>query len=396
MSDSPPLSRFRWVPYVAVVVVIAAGVWRFSARNKPSGNHGGGNPPWAGTGNNQAIPVRVVKAEKRDLAVHLKAIGTVAPLNTVIVRSRVDGQLMRVIFEEGQHVEKGRLLAEIDPEPYRIRLAEAEGEQRRNLAQLESARADLRRLQQLFEKKLVTTQEMEAQQALVREHEGTLAADEAAVANARLQLGYTRIEAPISGRLGLRRVDAGNLIRANDTEGLVTITQTQPIAVMFTVPEVDLPKVLEPLRAGRQLPAEAWDRGERRRLATGELKTVDNQIELATGTLRLKAEFANEDEALFPNQFVNVRLRVRVLDDALVIPAATVQFGSRGTYVFVVNDKNKVNVREVTLGPADGLLQAVDSGLQAGDAVVLEGIDRLREGRNVVVVDDRADAKQAP
>lgn len=388
MSEKSPSPRRRWVLYLVTALILAAGVWYFSQRQKPTGNRWGPNPAWAGTGNSPAMPVRVVKAERRALAVHLKAIGTAIPLNTVTVRSRVDGLLLKVLFEEGQMVKAGDVLAEVDPEPYRIDLAQAEGRQRQNTAQLQNARADLERFRQLYQRNLVTSQEMETAEALVRQREGTLAADQAAVDEARLQLGYTRIEAPIAGRTGLRRVDAGNLVRANDANGLVVITQTQPIAVMFTVPEVDLAKVLEPMRAGERLTVEAWDRSEQHLLATGVLVTVDNQIDLATGTVRLKAEFPNQDERLFPNQFVNVRLRVRTLADAIIIPAAAVQFGSRGTYVFVVNDKNQSTVREIVLGAVEGSEQAVTSGLVPGDAVVLEGIDRLREGRNVVIVED--------
>lgn len=389
MSAHPPRSRSRWFIYGITVLLIAVGVWYFSRVEKPQGNNWGPNPAWAGDGRAPAMPVRVVPAERRDLPVYLKAIGTVTPLNTVTVQSRVTGQLLRVVFEEGQRVEKGELLAEIDAEPYRIQLAQAEGQLGQNQAQLQTAQADLERFQQLFDKKLVTTQEMDNQRALVRERQSALASDQAEVDDARLQLAYTRIEAPIAGRLGLRRVDEGNLIRANDAAGLVTITQTRPIAVMTTVPEVDLPKVLEPLRAGEQLTVEAWDRSEQKLLARGFLKTVDNQIDLATGTLKLKAEFPNEDESLFPNQFVNIRVRVRTLKDAVVIPSAAVQFGSRGTYVFVVNEQNKSTVRDIVLGAAEGLEQAVTSGLQPGDRVVLEGIDRLREGRDVVVVEDK-------
>jgi membrane fusion protein, multidrug efflux system len=388
MSDRPPSPLRRWSVYGVIILLIAAGVWYFSLREKPNGNRWGPNPAWAGTGQGQVMPVRVVRAERRDLPVHLKAIGTVTPLNTVTVRSRVDGQLLRVVFEEGQRVEKGQLLAEIDPETYRIALAQAEARLQQNLAQLETARADLERFRQLYDKSLVTSQQMEAQEALVRQREGALAADQAAVDDARLELAYTRIEAPIAGRLGLRRVDAGNLVRANDTNGLVVLTQTQPIAVMFTVPEVELPQVLAALRAGEPPVVEAWDRNERTLLARGVLTTVDNQIDLATGTVRLKGEFANADESLFPNQFVNVRLRVRTLRDAVVIPAAAVQFGSRGTYVFVVNDQNESTLRDIVLGPAEGAEQAVTEGLAPGDAVVLEGIDRLREGRKVLVVDE--------
>ncbi|AOS45534.1 Multidrug resistance protein MdtA precursor [Lacunisphaera limnophila] len=396
MSALTAPSRKRWFIYALVALLFVAGAWYFSLKKKPEGNRWGPNPAWAGTGKSPAMPVRVVKAERRDLAVHLKAIGSVTPLNTVTVQSRVDGELMRLHFAEGQWVEKGQLLAEIDPETYRIRLAQAEGQLRQNQAQVQTARADLERFQLLYEKQLVTSQQMEAQQALVREREGALASDQAAADNARLQLAYTRIEAPIAGRLGLRRVDQGNLIRANTTTGLVTITQTRPIAVMSTVPEVDLPKVLEPLRAGEQLAVEAWDRGEQKLLARGTLTNVDNQIDLATGTLKIKAEFPNEDESLFPNQFVNIRLKVRTLTDAVVIPSAAVQFGSRGTYVFVINEKNQATVRDIVLGAAEGLEQAVTSGLAPGDAVVLEGIDRLREGRDVVVVTDTPAANPAP
>lgn len=395
-AETAPPSRIRWILYGIVIIAVVIGVWRFSIREKRErGRWSGPNPAWAGEPGSYASPVRVVGAERRDLPVQLKAIGTVTPLNTVTVRSRVDGQLLRIAFEEGARVRAGDLLAEIDPEPYRIRLAEVEGRQKQNLSQLETARADLERLRQLNEKNLVTNQEMDAQQALVREREGAVASDAAAVANARLQLAYTRVEAPIAGRLGLRRVDPGNLIRANDADGLVTITQTQPIAVMFTVPEVDLPKVIEPLRAGTQLPVEAWDRGERSLLATGTLTTVDNQIDLATGTLRLKATFANDDESLFPNQFVNVRLRVRVIEGAIVIPAAAVQFGARGTYVYVVTPDNKASLREVALGASDGVVQAIERGLEPGESVVIEGIDRLREGRNVIVVEDQPAAAPA-
>lgn len=392
MTESNPPPRRRWPLYLVTLVLIGAGVWYFSRRAAPvsGGWRSGPNPAWAGEGRSPRMPVRVVKAERRDLPVHLKAIGTVTPLNTVTVRSRVDGKLERVLFTEGQMVEAGEVLAELESEPFRIALAQTEGRLQQNQAQLETARTDLARLRQLYEKNLVTNQEMEAQQSLVRAREGAVAADQAAADEARLRLAYTRIEAPIPGRLGLRRVDAGNLIRANDPEGLVVITQTQPIAVQFTVPEVDLDQVVGPLRAGQALVAEAWDRSERNLLGRGELRSVDNQIDLATGTLRLKAEFPNDEERLFPNQFVNVRLRVRTLSGVLVIPSAAVQFGSRGTYVFIVTPQAQAAVRDIVLGPADGLEQAVLSGLQEGDPVVLEGVDRLRDGRDVLVVEPGA------
>lgn len=389
MPDAhPPASPFRWFLYGAIVLGIAVAIWYFGFHGR-SGGHDRNRSSWGGRPNfNQPMPVRTVTAERRALAVHLKSIGTVVPLNTVTVRSRVDGQLLKVLFAEGEKVEKGQLLAEIDPGPYRIRLAQAEGQQRQNLAQLQAAQNDLKRFQQLHEKTLLTTQELEQQQALVTEREGALASYQAQVDDARLQLNYTKIVAPIAGRLGLRQVDAGNLVRAGEAGGLVVITQTRPISVLFTVPEVDLQKVLDPLRAGEQLPVEAWDRSERHQLASGTLKTVDNQIDVATGTLRLKAEFANEDERLFPNQFVNIRLRVRTLENAVIIPAAAVQYGSRGPYVYIINAKQQSIVRDVVLGPAEGSHQSIEKGLEAGDIVVLEGLDRLREGRSVTIVNE--------
>lgn len=383
-------SRRRWFLYAAVALVFIGGVWYFTSTKAPDA----GGMPWRQRGGNQATPVRAEVAQRRDLAVQLRTIGTVVPLNIVTVRSRVEGELLRVAFTEGQAVEQGQLLAEIDAAPYRTRLAQMEAQLRQNTAQLRTAQADLERFQQLHSRALISPQQLEAQQALVADREGAQAADQAQVDDARRQLAYTRIEAPITGRVGLRQVDAGNLVRPGDAKGLVVITQTRPIAVSFTVPEMELQQVIDPLRAGVQMPVEAWDRNEQTLLATGVLRTVDNQIDLATGTLRLKAEFANADERLFPNQFVNVRLRVRTLPQAVVIPDAAVQFGSRGTYVYVVNEKTEATVRDIVLGPVDSGLQSVVTGLEGGERVVIEGVDRLREGRPVLVVDH--DGQKAP
>jgi multidrug efflux system membrane fusion protein len=389
--SSPSRSRRSWIVYCVLTLIFSAGVWFFGFRTPPV-NPNATKSFFRKKGGATPVPVRAAAAEHRNLEVYLKAIGTVVPLNTVTVRSRVDGEMLRLAFEEGQQVEKGQLLAEIDPTSYKIRLAQVEGQQQQNVAQGQTVRSDLERFKQLHAQSLVTPQQLEQQQALVAERDGALATDKAHVDEARLQLAYTRIEAPISGRAGLRRVDVGNLVRANDTNGLVTITQTRPISVMFTVPEIDLAKVIEPLRAGEHLVVEAWDRSEQTRLASGVLKTSDNQIDIATGTLRLKAEFSNHDEKLFPNQVVNIRLRVRTLTDALVIPVAAVQFGSRGTYVYLVNEQNQATVRDIVLGPSDGTYQSVAQGLKPGEPVVLEGLDRLREGRTVVVVGDNPNA----
>lgn len=382
MSQAP--SPRRWFLYTAVALAFAGGVWYFAVRKQAAPMGMGGQ--WR-RNNNQATPVRAEIVQRRDLAVQLRAIGTVLPINIVTVRSRVEGELMKVAFTEGQAVEQGQLLAEIDPEPSRIRLAQVEAQMRQNAAQLRTAKADLERFQQLNGQALISAQQLEAQQALVADREGALAANQSQVDDARRQLAYTKIEAPIAGRLGLRQVDAGNLVRPSDAKGIVVITQTRPIAVSFTVPEMDLRQVIDPLRAGEQMPVEAWDRNEQALLATGVLKTVDNQIDLTTGTLRLKAEFANGDEKLFPNQFVNVRLRVRTLTKAVVVPGAAVQFGSRGTYVFLVNEKNEATVRDVVLGPTDGSMQSITKGLEGGERVVIEGVDRLREGRPVILVE---------
>lgn len=390
----PSRSRLRWLLYFFVALVLAVAVWYFGFRSTPQ-NHRYPQPAWAGSGYPPLIPVRTIQAQVHDLPVHVKAIGTVTPLNTVTVKSRVDGQLIRVVFEEGQRVERGDLLAEIDPSSYRIRLAQAEGQLQESNAQLASARSDLDRIRGLHEQHLVTDQQLEVQQALVAQREGAVRSVQAQVDDARLQLDYTRITAPISGRTGLRQIDAGNLIKANDAAGLVVITQTRPITVSFTIPEVDLQSVLEPFRAGEKLTVEAWDRNERMLLDTGVLKTVDNQIDVATGTLRLKAEFSNESEHLFPNQFVNVRMRVRTLEDAVVIPSAAVQFGSRGTYVYIVDENKKAQIRDIVLGPVEASQQAVLKGLKAGDAVVLEGLDRLREGRGVVIANEAPPASPA-
>jgi multidrug efflux system membrane fusion protein len=391
-----PQSSRRWFIYSAVALVFAGGVWYFGFRAeapKPSG----GSYFRSSKSNAQPVPVKAEAAQPRDLSVHLRAIGTVVPLNIVTVRSRVDGQLLRVPFSEGQEVTAGQLLAEIDPLPYQLRLTQMEGQLRLSESQLRTVRSDLERFKVLHAQTLISPQQLEAQQALVAEREGALATAQAQVEDARRQLAYTKVEAPIAGRLGLRQVDAGNIVRAGDAGGMVVITQTRPISVMFTIPEMELQKVVEPLRAGEQLVVEAWDRSEGVVLATGSLKTVDNQIDLATGTLRLKAEFANTDEKLFPNQFVNVRLRVRTLKAALVIPSVAVQYGSRGTYVYVVNAENKATVRDIVLGPSDGAQQSITKGLQSGDLVVLEGVDRLREGRAVSVVsDDPARAAHSP
>jgi len=380
-----PSSRLRlWI--VGFLLLAAAGGAYYKwgrtteAPTGPRGRFGGmGGPP-------QAVPVRVVPVTRGTIDVEVRALGTVTPLQTVAVRSRLDGELVRVLFTEGQHVKEGQLLAEIDARPYETQLSQAQGALQENQARLKNAQSDLARYERLVSEGLITKQQVTTQEALVQQYQGALASNEAQVNNAKLQLAYTKILAPIEGRLGLRQVDAGNLIRSGDPNGLVVITQMRPISVLFTVPEAELPAVLEGMRRGARLPVEAWDRAEKARLAEGVLQTVDNQIDTATGSIKLRAQFTNADEELFPNQFVNIRLRVRSLLNAVVIPSAAVQRASFGTFVYAVKPDSKVTIKRVTLGPAEGDRVSVASGLDGSERIVLEGVDELTEGAKVEVV----------
>ena len=329
--------------------------------------------------------VRITPAVQEDLVVRLKALGTVTPLQTVTLRSRVDGELVRLAFQEGQQVKAGDLLAEIDPRSFKVQLAQAQGQQKQNMAELDNAQGQLNRFRELQSKHFVSAQDLSDQQARVRQFQGRRQSDQAAVDEAQLQLQYTRITAPVSGRMGLRNVDVGNLVRSGDEEGIATITQLSPISVLFTLPESELPAVIEAMRQDPQLKVEAWDREERKLLATGTLASLDNRIDTSTGTLKLRALFQNTDESLFPNQFTNIRLQVSSAN-SVVIPNAAVQFGSKGTYVYVIGDDDTSSMRPVVLGAADGERVAVREGLKPGERVVLEGLDRLREGSKVEVV----------
>ncbi|EZQ17133.1 multidrug transporter [Halopseudomonas bauzanensis] len=386
MTDSPSLSvRHKRLIGILILLLILIGIGYLLARNPPSA------PLPQRSAWNQPTPVRVVPVQRGSLDVQIRSIGTVTPLNAVTVRSRVDGELTRVLFTEGAEVEQGTLLAEIDPAPYRAQLAQAEGLAQQNQAQLANAQADLELYEGLYEQDSIARQQLTSQRALVAELRGTLKANAAQVEDARLQLSWTRIEAPIAGKLGLRRVDAGNLVSSSDTEGLVSITQMRPIAVEFTVPEPDVPALRRAVSSGEALAVQALDRSEQQVLARGRLHTMDNQIDIATGTLRVKALFENSDDELFPNQFVNVRLRLQTLPSVITIPSDAVQFGSRGTYVYVINaEESKAYTRLVKLGAtADGRV-AVTEGLAEQELVVLEGLDRLRDGREVVITDEAA------
>lgn len=334
-------------------------------------------------------PVRIAVAKEQDVPEYLNGLGTVTAANTALVRSRVDGQLQRLHFIEGQVVQAGDLLAEIDPRPFEVSLSEARGLLARDQAILENARQDLARYTRLGKTGGMSGQEVDTQRSLVRQYEGIVKNDQAQVAAAELQLTYSRITAPISGRLGLRQVDEGNMIRASDADGIVRITQTQPVYVVFTLPETRVPLITEALRQQTSLPVQAWDREQKHLLATGTLLTLDNQIDLATGTVKLKARFENKDDTLFPNQFVNARLLVRTLKNVVTVPASAVQLGPNGYFVYVVKN-GAVSVRQVDVGWKTDTLAVIDKGVTTGEEVVTDGLDSLRDGTRVAPVSDQA------
>jgi len=373
-----------WLGALAVVAVVGSIAYqRYAETPAPpapalSGRPGGGGPA-------APVPVVAVPARNADIDAYLNGIGTAAPLRTVAVKSRVTGQLLRVLFEEGQLVKEGQLLAEIDPRPFQVQLAQAEGQMVRDQALLENARLDLERYRTLFEQDSIAKQQVDTQAALVRQYEGAVKVDQSAIDNARLQLVYARITAPIAGRAGLRQVDSGNMVSGNETNGLVVITQLQPITVVFSIPQDSITAVMKRVQSGDKLPVEAWDRELRTKLASGVLASVDNVVDPATGTVRLRAQFANDDNALFPNQFVNVRMKLDTLREAVVIPSAAVQRGAQGFFVYVVKPDQTVAVRAIKPGTVDGQRTAIAEGLAPGEVVVIDGMDRLREGARVEV-----------
>jgi multidrug efflux system membrane fusion protein len=371
------LHRRWWIGLLAVCL-LASGVYVFVIRagEAPSRAAAPGPPP---------IPVVAVPAQARDLGVYLTGLGAVTPLNTVTVRTQVNGQLMRVHFQEGQLVRQGDLLAEIDPRPYQAQLTQFEGQLARDQALLANAKVDLQRYQTLWQQDSVAQQQLATQQSLVHQYEGTVKNDQGLIDAVKVQLVYTRITAPISGRVGLRLVDPGNVVQTTDTTGIVVRTQLQPIVVVFTIPEDNIPAVLDKLNTGADLPVEAYDRADQRKLASGSLLTLDNEIDQTTGTVKLKAVFPNADGHLFPNQFVNAHLQLDLKRGATVVPAGALQRSPRGPFVYVVKPDQTVEARPVTVGVTDGDDVSIDTGLSVGEQVVVDGADRLRDGSRVAL-----------
>lgn len=378
-----------WIA-IAAAVLVAGGIGYYLMHQELAGPGasapGGapGNGRRGGFGEGRPMPVTAVAAKSGEMEVILTAIGTVTAKNTAVVKPRVDGQLIRVLFREGQMVKAGDVLAEIDPRPFQVLLDQANGQLARDQAQLTNAVVDLQRYQILMAKDSIARQQVDAQEALVRQYQGAVQVDRAQVDSAKLQLSFTRITAPTGGRLGLRQVDVGNMVRASDTNGVVVITQTQPISTVFSIPADNLAAVANRVQAGEALQVEAWGREGKAKLATGKVTTIDNQIDVATGTVKVKAEFDNADNALFPNQFVNVRLRVETRKDATLVPVAAVQRGTQGTFVYVANAAEKtVALRPVVLGPANAELVAIDKGMAPDELVVTDGADKLRQGAKI-------------
>jgi len=405
--NRPARNLFRRVlPWIAGLVILAGGAlgwWKAQGAGAGEAASRTASAPGGGRrfgGMNAVQPVTVQAVRRQDIRVKVDAIGSMVASNTAIVHAQVSGVLQRLNFDEGQQVRAGQALAQIDARPFQAALAQAEGTLARDKAQLEGARVDLARYRDLMAKDAVPKQQLDTQAALVAQLEGTVRADQGTVDSARLQLSYTRVTAPIAGRAGLKQIDLGNMAQPTDANGIVRITQTRPIAMVFAVPAANVDAIAARLRAGEAIPVEAWDRGGKKRLALGQVASVDNAIDPATDTIKVKALFPNADDALFPNQAVSVVLQRETLTQALAVPQAAVLRGAQGFYVYVVNADSTVSTRVVAPGAADGGWMAVDGALQVGEQIVVDGTDRLREGAKVEVIDSdpaqRAGATAAP
>jgi multidrug efflux system membrane fusion protein len=373
--------RWVWFALIVLIAIVAYIVFR-----RPSNTQNAGARPGAGGPRGaMVIPVVAAKAEQGDIGVYYTGLGSVTPIYTVTVKTRVDGQLMNVHYKEGQSVRKGELLAQIDPRPFQVQLTQAEGQLLKDEAALENARVDLARYETLLPKNAIPEQQVATQKALIAQDQGAVKTDQGNIDNANLNLVYCRIIAPITGRIGLRLVDPGNIVHATDANGLMVITQVEPISVIFTISEDQVPPVAAAMHAGRKLEVDAYDREMKNRISQGTLATLDNQIDQSTGTLRLRAIFNNKDGALFPNQFVNARMLVEEKRGVTLVPTAAIQRNSQMAYVYLVKPDQTVTVRPVNVGTTEGERTEVASGLSSGDVVVTSGVDKLQEGTKVAV-----------
>lgn len=388
LAQEGGLSR-RWLWLTIFAVILLAGYFLLSRLGGASGTSARASTT------RPAVPVTAEAVKRGDLDRYLTAIGTVTAFNTVTLRTRVDGQIVNVAFKEGQTVHQGDLLVEIDPRPYQAALAQAEGQLAKDRATLANAKITLARDRSLYQQGVIAAQDFDNQDSLVGQSDGAVRSDAANVAAAKVQLAYTKITAPITGRIGLRMVDIGNIVHATDTGGLAVITQLQPIAVDFSIPEDNLPEVIKDMGDGQKLPVSAFDRELKNQLAMGALETFDSQIDQTTGTIKLKAIFPNDNYALFPNQFVNVKLLVDTMRDTLLVPAAALQRNPQGTFVYVVKPDNTVDVRTVTVGATQGDVVALNSGVTPGELLVTDGLDRLHAGSRVMVQPPEASAAAA-
>jgi multidrug efflux system membrane fusion protein len=389
-SNTAP-AKSRWWLWVLILGVIAIGIWYFRS-SKASGQAAADSAAPAGaagkakggsSAGGPSVPVVVATAQHGDLPVYFNGLGTVTAFNTVTVRSRVDGQLSSVAFKEGQFVHQGDLLAQIDPRPFQVQLEQALGQLAKDQAQRKDAEVNRERYKLLFQEGVIPQQQLDTQAALVGQFDGAITSDQSQIDSAKLQLTYSRITSPISGRIGLRLVDAGNIVHATDTTGLLVITQLQPISVIFSLPQDQLPQVMAKLRAGVQLTVDAYDRDDTAKIATGILQTIDNQIDPTTGTYKLKSTFPNTDNSLFPNQFVNVHLLVDTKKNLVIVPAAAIQRGPQGTYVYAAGSDNTVKIRVVTIAQATGDNVGLSAGLNPGEVVVIDGQDKLQDGTRI-------------
>ncbi|HEY6929749.1 MAG TPA: MdtA/MuxA family multidrug efflux RND transporter periplasmic adaptor subunit [Thermoanaerobaculia bacterium] len=377
-----PSRRRRWL-WVAGVVVVALVLFLLLPRGKKE--NAAAAKSEKGSAASRSVPVTAATAKTGDINVYVNGLGTVTALNTVTVRSRVDGQLINVAYREGQFVHQGDLLAEIDPRPFQVQLTQAEGQKAKDAAALKNARIDLERYQVLMQQDAIPRQQLDTQAATVNQFEAAVKTDEGQVESARLNLVYSRITAPVSGRVGLRLVDVGNMVHASDANGLLVITQLQPITVLFTIPADRLPAVQQQLATGRKLVTEAYDRELKVKIATGTLLAVDNQIDQTTGTVKLKSIFSNEKNELFPNQFVNARLLVNTIKGTVLIPTAAIQRSPQSTFVYVIKPDSTVEMRPVDVQLTEGDDAAIRKGVASGESVVIDGVDKLQPGTKVAV-----------